>query len=489
MDIKPIEKGKVQVKPFEWFSWLYIICLILVFFIALWQYYLNRSLWLDEAMLANNILNRNLLELLQPLDNFQSAPPLFLILLKLISYLSKEEWALRAVGLICFLVASILWAQFLKKELKNHLAIVLGICLFSMNFTMFRYAIELKQYAGDVLLTVILVPLTLNLIRNPMKIGEKIRFSLIAIIGILFSNIVLLLLIFPIGYFLYSDLKESKLPWFSLGMIMLVVSHYFIFAYKHPHIAYMTNYWENAGGFNIMSLTKLTSLFSNLFLFGKSSFWILGSLIFLGLFYLIQSGKIITGLVILLPIMIHITIAAFKKYPFDTRFCLYAIPLLVLLMCYGIQFLLNGLHIPLNSFLVIGLSTLISIFLLYKLFKNPFPIEVEELKEVITQIGANIKGTDNMYIYYGAVPAFEYYHHLGQIPKCDEIQKGKNYRFRPELYENEFSLKSDRIWFISSHVFGKEDSIIMHDIIYKGYQLKSICTAKGVKAALFSKAQ
>jgi len=95
VDIKPIEKGKVQVKPFEWFSWLYIICFIPVFFIALWQYYLNRSLWLDEAMLANNILNRNLLELLQPLDNFQSAPPLFLILLKLISYLSKEEWALR----------------------------------------------------------------------------------------------------------------------------------------------------------------------------------------------------------------------------------------------------------------------------------------------------------------------------------------------------------------------------------------------------------
>ncbi len=489
MAIKPIETGKVQVKPIERFSWLYIICLITVFITAIWQYYLNRSLWLDEAMLANNILNRNLLELLHPLDNFQSAPPLFLIILKLISYVSKEEWALRAISLICFLVASILWAQFLKKELKNPLAIVLGICLFSMNFTMIRYAIELKQYAGDVLLTVILVPLTLNLIQNPKNIGGKLRFSVIAIIGILFSNIVPFLLIFPIGYFLYADLKESKLPWFSLSMVMLVVSHYFIFAYKHPHIAYMTNYWGNAGGFNVMSLTKLTSLLSNLFLFGRASFWLLGSLIFLGLFYLIQSGKIITGLVILIPIMIHIIIAAFKKYPFDTRFCLYAIPLLVLLMCYGLQFLLSGLTIPINSFLLIGLSTLIPILLIYKLFKNPLPIKVEELKEVITQIGPNIKGTDDMYIYYGAVPAVEYYHHLEQIPKCNEIQKGKNYRFSPELYANEFSLKSNRIWFISSHVFGKEDSIIMNSIITRGYQLKSIWLAKGVKAALLSKAQ
>lgn len=489
MDIKTTETGKVQVKLFERFNWFYIICLIVGFIIVLWQYYLNRSLWLDEAMLANNILNRNLLELLHPLDNFQSAPPLFLIIQKFISYLSKEEWALRAISLFSFLVASILWAQFLKKELKNLVAIVLGICLFSMNFTMIRYATELKQYVGDVLLTVILIPLTLNLIRNPMKFGGKLRFSLIAIIGILFSNIVIFLLIFPLAYFLYFDLKESKLPWFSLGMVILIVSHYFIFAYKHPHIAYMTNYWENAGGFNVMILTKLTSLLSNLFLFGQASFWLLGSLLFLGLIHLIQSGKIITGIVILLPIMIHLIIAAFKKYPFDTRFSLYAIPLLVLLMCYGIQFLLGALPLAMNSFLAIGLSTFIPILVLYKLFKNPLPIKVEELKEVVNQIRSKVKGTDDMYIYYGTVPAIEYYHHLGQMPKFNEIQSGKNFRFSPELYANEISLKSDRIWFISSHVFGKEDSIIMQGFISKGYQLKSICLAKGVKAALLSKAQ
>jgi hypothetical protein len=38
------------------------------------QYGINRSLWLDESLLALNIVNKSLSELLRPLDYNQIAP-------------------------------------------------------------------------------------------------------------------------------------------------------------------------------------------------------------------------------------------------------------------------------------------------------------------------------------------------------------------------------------------------------------------------------
>lgn len=65
------------------------------------QYLSNRSLWLDEAYLALNILGRDFSGLLRPLDNHQIAPPLFLWAVKLaVSLWGDGEAILRLVPLI-----------------------------------------------------------------------------------------------------------------------------------------------------------------------------------------------------------------------------------------------------------------------------------------------------------------------------------------------------------------------------------------------------
>ena len=48
--------------------------------LRLWLYLQGASLWLDEAMLANNIVNRAYASLLQRLDHDQGAPVGFLFL-------------------------------------------------------------------------------------------------------------------------------------------------------------------------------------------------------------------------------------------------------------------------------------------------------------------------------------------------------------------------------------------------------------------------
>lgn len=72
--------------------------LILIYFI---QYLICRSMMLDESMLAFNIIRRGPLELLEPLDMAQGAPPLFLLLTDFLSQaFGHGEYVLRLIPLL-----------------------------------------------------------------------------------------------------------------------------------------------------------------------------------------------------------------------------------------------------------------------------------------------------------------------------------------------------------------------------------------------------
>ena len=70
------------------------------------QYFNNRSLWVDEAKLSINIVERGFIELLQPLDYGQSAAPGFLFLQKLsTSMVGNDEFGLRLIPLLSQLLS------------------------------------------------------------------------------------------------------------------------------------------------------------------------------------------------------------------------------------------------------------------------------------------------------------------------------------------------------------------------------------------------
>jgi hypothetical protein len=66
------------------------------------QYLANRSLWLDEAMLVNNVVSHSLRFLLtQALESEQAAPVGFLISLKILGkFLGYQDFILRLVAFI-----------------------------------------------------------------------------------------------------------------------------------------------------------------------------------------------------------------------------------------------------------------------------------------------------------------------------------------------------------------------------------------------------
>ena len=84
------------------------------------QYYANKSIWLDEAFLTLNIINRPYVELLQPLSYGQYAPPGFLVIIKLLTEIfGTSEYTLRLSSLLCAACSPFLFYKILKYYLQT----------------------------------------------------------------------------------------------------------------------------------------------------------------------------------------------------------------------------------------------------------------------------------------------------------------------------------------------------------------------------------
>lgn len=101
-----------QHRPLKLFSYLPLIILLFGILIRLVQYISNRSLWADEASIALNVTHRSYLELLQPLEHNQAAPPGFLWMEKLAFQLfGNNEYAFRLFPLIAGIISLVAFYQ------------------------------------------------------------------------------------------------------------------------------------------------------------------------------------------------------------------------------------------------------------------------------------------------------------------------------------------------------------------------------------------
>src|SRR5262252_1207359 len=124
---------------FEWAILAYGILLRLT------QYLSDRSLWMDESMLALNVVNRSFAQLLQPLDYNQGAPVGFLMAQRAaVTLFGPGEYALRLFPFICGLISLFLFYYLAKKCLEPG-ASRIGLALFAIVLPLIYYSSEAKQ--------------------------------------------------------------------------------------------------------------------------------------------------------------------------------------------------------------------------------------------------------------------------------------------------------------------------------------------------------
>ncbi len=468
------------------FDYCLITVIVSGILLATINYIYNRSLWVDESMLALNIVNKSYADLLKPLDNIQVAPIGFLYLEKtLVLLFGGYDWVLRIVPFVSYLFCIPLLYILAKKLDFDNTTSLFATALFSINITLLSYSSEVKQYSSDILISLLLVLTSLDFIQSEIQSKKRIiLYSLIGSILVWFSNVSVIIL-FTMGlyclYRIYNTFDKKFVP-IIIPILCWGVSflaYYFLFAHKNPVVALMKEYWAGVGGvfmpLNIFSKEFYIFLFNQTNLFfefslGFGSTWLFPCALFgLGLFALRKRKDILY--ILLFPMITHLLLSSLKLYPFDTRLVLYLIPYFVMVISMGAVFAYNKVldvaKVKMPKYLLL-LVFAYPYFIDYKML----PMKKEEIKLGLEYLEENILPNDKLYIYYGATPAFTFYKDkYGNVSKTDREIMFSAGRKDYSGFEKDASKVKENTWLLFSHIYpffgenkGEEERYIIKQI-------------------------
>lgn len=135
--------------------------------VRLIRYLLCFPLWIDECLLAENLLDRGYLDLLRPLMNDQVAPVGFLWLqLALTRLFGFSEWSLRLVPL-CSGIAALVLFRHLASRLFRRATLVLAVACLAVAKAPIGLSTDAKPYASDLLIAVAMMTAVVEWLRRP----------------------------------------------------------------------------------------------------------------------------------------------------------------------------------------------------------------------------------------------------------------------------------------------------------------------------------
>ena len=323
--------------------------------LSLLQFIHNRSLWLDESLLAINIINKSHVELLKPLDLGQVAPILFLEIEKVFSDLiPNSEFGLRLFPMISFWISLLAFYKIVKTIHHTSHTIIFSLSLFILNVTMLYYSAEVKQYMSDVLISTCVYLLTLQV--DTKDTYTYISLCIVGILSIFLSHIAPIILCTVCIYLLadyYINTTYNRIHLITISSVWACTFalYYYIFIHNHPLRTYMIAYWGSHKCFMPINPLKkdfyqflrdsIGIIAYDLFRFGKVGGIGLTILTLIGLIRLITQRAVGVIILAITPLIAHLLLSAFKLYPFDTRLILYTCPCIILMCSSGFNYLVS----------------------------------------------------------------------------------------------------------------------------------------------------
>lgn len=353
-------KKIIQEKGISYFALLLISIGILSRLILFFQ---NRNLIIDEANVVRNIFERHYGELLSPLSYCQYAPPVFLWGLETFSiFFGYSEKAMRLLPLLTGIGSLFVFRALLKQILPaRSLWISLGLFCFAP--ILVKYSVEVKQYVPDTLIGITLIYTALK--TDIFHLSGKqflLRWVLIGSIAI-WSSQPSVFILAGIGlYYFILVCRQKKwhllLPLSLIGIAWLTnfVCYYLTILKSQINSEYLQNYhapyflyalpqnaqeWRhnwlrireiicNTGGYNMVSLYACALLIAagawNLYRQNLARF------------------VLISG-----PVLLTIIAAALHQFSLIDRVALFILPLLMILVGFGLDFFMRigkGLQYP-----------------------------------------------------------------------------------------------------------------------------------------------
>lgn len=156
------------------------LLLLLGLQIRVFQWYGDRSLWLDEALIARSLVSRGYVELVaEPLQGDQAAPVLWLWATRLsIDLFGPGERPLRLVALLAG-IAIMMLSWLLARRLLPPVLVPLALALVVLSPSLIYFSNEVKPYSLDV---AVVLGLLLLALRVPRGAGAR-HVRLLALAG------------------------------------------------------------------------------------------------------------------------------------------------------------------------------------------------------------------------------------------------------------------------------------------------------------------
>lgn len=441
---------------------LFIILLGII--LRLSQYLFNRSLWLDEAYLSLNIINKSFSELFQPLDYWQRAPTGFLLLEKtLVELFGSSEYVLRLLPLICGIVSLILFYKVAERYIQGK-SLPIALAFFAISGSLIYYSAEVKQYSIDVAVALLLYLITLHVQEIEFKTWRTVLYAIICALSIWFSFAAVFVLV-GIGLTItltYVARKQWHLVTRSSIICLIwslsIVGFYFLSVANADNID-VVKYWSEEKNsfmpFPPLSPSELKWFFDTFIAIFKNplNFSLPGLAAFtfiLGVItkYINKKGDVF---ILLLPVIIALLTSGLRMYPFSGRLLLFTVPVFLIFIAEGIS-QISGLKLK-------GLSAIWIILVL--LAFNPFfsacshlknPRTREEIKPVLSHVREHWQEGDLIYLFHGSWPAFAYYSSRYGFEQVDHIEgvyttERKNWsKFLEDMQELS---NYERVWVLS----------------------------------------
>jgi hypothetical protein len=451
-----------------------ILLVLLGAVLRVWQYLANSSLWIDEAAVARNIIERPVTALFGPLDYAQVAPIGFLLIEKgITSLFGTSEYSLRAFPLVCGLSSLFLFWAVAKRVLSGW-AVPFAVGLFSLGIPFIYFSSQVKQYASDVAAALVLLLLALEMRNQGVSPRRAIWlgftgaviawFSQTALFVMLGIGLALLILVLnerdraaaqslsttgalwllsaaavaAHSLWSVSDLDREYFRWFwGEGFMPLLPNSLSDVGWLPRKLiwvfgAFAPGLGHTNGGLNY----RWSPIFAAMMLYGYWTLW---------------RKQRDAALFLLLPVVVAVGLSAASLYPFTARLLAFLIPFLLLATAAGASHFLTNLPRRLQ-FLSPAALAVLGGAPIYAIATALPPSWVQHFRPVMAHISQRRDAGDQIYVYSGAGLAFGYYAPRFGIPR-DGVALGRCSLGDPREYFRELDrLRGEkRVWFVATH--------------------------------------
>ena len=467
-------------------------------FLRLWQYLANSSLWIDEAALARNILDRPAAALFESLDYSQSAPVGFLLVEKAAaSILGTTEKALRAIPLLCGIFGIfVFWL--VARRVVSGWAVVFAVGMFSLAIPLIYFSSQLKQYSSDVLAAMLLLLGTIEIRRRGATPARAWLLGVAGAVLVWVSQPAVLILAGLGASLLIVVWRERDrrtanallITWTVWGLGSIAAAVFALKSVTSVDREFFRWFW--ASGFMPMppkSAADLTWVLRQLTLaFGsfstgmgltdgglnyRWSFVFVGAMC-VGLWTLWENRREM-GLFLLVPMVVTLALSALEIYPFTARLLAFLMPSFLLATAAGAEAIVLAFAERVAFAMPLGLA-LFGGPPIYAAATALPPVWLQHVRPLIEHVNARSNPEDALYVYYGASQAFHYYAHRYSVPNHVRIGGCDTGRPREFLREIDSLSTQPRLWVLAtnSRRRGAELALIVEYLDRIGTRLERI---------------